>query len=269
MQEYLEELHRHLLVILKELDRVCRKNNIQYFLVGGTLLGKEIHNGFIPWDDDIDVGMLREDYEKFLGLPETEFSDCFYVHSKYSDKEYWLPFIKLKEKGTVFIEKGRENRMDFPEIYLDIFPFELTKKKKAITKTVKYRRIRHLDNYINYRGTKRELISKSNKIYHCLYGRSELRTLSDIRDRLQKSFNTTNYDSLYDIAGGRSLSNSFFDYDQMFPLNEADFLGIKVFLPKNPAYYLKELYTERYKIIPEESERITHEPIRVDFGGKK
>ena len=79
------------LEIAKEIDRICKKNNIKYFLIGGSLLGAIRHQGFIPWDDDLDVGMLRDDYEKFLKVAGDELQEKYKIIDWKSDGDYPHP----------------------------------------------------------------------------------------------------------------------------------------------------------------------------------
>lgn len=120
----LQDLHKVEIEILDEIDRICRKNNINYCLVGGTLLGAVRHGGFIPWDDDLDVAMPRNDYEKFIDVCKNELSDDFYLHSIETDKTYWLPFIKIRKKYTIFEEKNIAGLGCKTGIYVDIFPLD-------------------------------------------------------------------------------------------------------------------------------------------------
>ena len=84
----MNELQQVQLSILQEMDRVCRKNGIRYFLFSGTLLGAVRHKGFIPWDDDIDVVLLRDEYERFIHLPQEEFGPSYFLQTNGSDPEY-------------------------------------------------------------------------------------------------------------------------------------------------------------------------------------
>ena len=81
--------------MLVELDRVCRENNINYTIFGGTLLGAVRHKGYIPWDDDADVAMLREDYDKFKKITDQLNSEICYFQDHDTDPEYrWLWKVK-------------------------------------------------------------------------------------------------------------------------------------------------------------------------------
>lgn len=86
------------LEILKKIDEVCKKHNINYWLDSGTLLGAVRHQGFIPWDDDIDIGMLREDYEKFLKVAQKDLGDDYFLQTRSTDKNYPLVFAKVRKK---------------------------------------------------------------------------------------------------------------------------------------------------------------------------
>lgn len=110
--------------ILLEVKRICEKNNIKYFLYAGTLLGAVRHQGFIPWDDDIDIAMLRDDYEKFLNVAPSEISGDYYVESPRNVANYVYSFCKVKANGTVFMEECTSKLNIHQGIWIDVFPID-------------------------------------------------------------------------------------------------------------------------------------------------
>ncbi|MBQ7088695.1 MAG: LicD family protein [Clostridia bacterium] len=118
-----------LLRLLQELDRVCKALDIPYVLYAGTLLGAVRHQGFIPWDDDLDVLMLREDYDRFLAeAPAVLDTEIFYLQKEFS--EHWpLFFSKLRLNGTTCLEKIHPKDPHMHQgIYIDIFPCDNARK---------------------------------------------------------------------------------------------------------------------------------------------
>ena len=96
----LKKLQKIELDILIEFDKICKKNNLRYVLVGGTLIGAIRHKGFIPWDDDIDVSMPRKDYNKFIKIQEKELNhNKYYFQSMETNDKFGLPFAKLRRKN--------------------------------------------------------------------------------------------------------------------------------------------------------------------------
>ncbi len=126
--------------LLHQLDTVCKANNLKYFAGAGTLLGAIRHKGFIPWDDDIDIYMLRDDYDKLLGLAN-EFKEPYFLHNAYTDQDYMRTFTRLRNTHTSFViewdvKRGVNKRMG---IFIDIFPLDGicdNKKKDRIQKTI-------------------------------------------------------------------------------------------------------------------------------------
>lgn len=110
--------------MLVELDRVCRKNNINYVIFGGTQLGAIRHKGYIPWDDDADVGMLRQDYEKFKAIVSQLDSSVCYFQDHSTDPYYRWGYGKLRRTGTTFIRAGQEHIKCKTGVFIDVFPLD-------------------------------------------------------------------------------------------------------------------------------------------------
>lgn len=110
--------------MLLEFDKICRRNNIKYILFGGTLLGAIRHKGFIPWDDDIDVGLLRNDYEKFIKIAKEELPGSLFLQHTSTDKKSIFPFVKIRKKHTLFLEKGTRKIKMNQGVFIDVFPLD-------------------------------------------------------------------------------------------------------------------------------------------------
>jgi lipopolysaccharide cholinephosphotransferase len=135
-QEMLNQLHKIEIEILDEVVRICEKHSLSYFLIGGTLLGAIRHKGFIPWDDDIDIGMPRSDYNKFVKICKTELGSDYYLQSSETDITFWLRFAKIHKNNTVFIDNYNflVKEKDHTGIFIDIFPYDYTVKNTNIQK---------------------------------------------------------------------------------------------------------------------------------------
>ncbi len=108
--------------ILERFDEVCKKYNLSYFGYYGTLLGAVRHKGFIPWDDDIDVAMFRDDYERLKTVAPMEFEEPYFCQSAYPDSMLW-PFAKIRDSRTTAIEFPDNRKMN-QGIFIDIFPLD-------------------------------------------------------------------------------------------------------------------------------------------------
>jgi len=124
--EDLRKLQKEELRILEEFVRVCEKENLKYYLLGGTLLGAVRHQGFIPWDDDMDVCMPRDDYEKFLSLSKDTFNDGYFICTYENDPSYRYPWARLCTTNMKIINRSanipREEYSWIDLIPLDGFP---------------------------------------------------------------------------------------------------------------------------------------------------
>lgn len=261
----LDRLHNEMLVIYEEISRICDKHNLTYFVVGGTLLGAVVHKGYIPWDDDLDIAMPRDDYDKFIEICQKELNDKFFIHHTVTDENYWIPFAKLRMNNTVFLEEKRKNVNSHAGIYVDVFPFDYSSECNSKMANLKWRLMTWINNYIYTKVTGISVISKSGKLLNPLFSCFSINKLSLYRDNLMRSFDKGERKYYVDLAGGRRLDNSYFDINDILPLQDLPFGETTVKCPRDPNKYLLQLYTERYTIIPPKEKQITHEPVLIRF----
>lgn len=131
----LSKLHEIELEMLIEVDRICRECGIKYTIIGGTLLGAVRHGGFIPWDDDADIAMLRPEYEKFRKAVKKELDKSrFYFQDYRNTKGYRWGYAKIRRRNTLFLRENQEHMPYGQEIFIDIFPIDSVPEGKISRK---------------------------------------------------------------------------------------------------------------------------------------
>ena len=125
-----------ILETMKYIDKLCRENGIVYYIMGGTALGAVRHGGFIPWDDDLDIFMTPDQYEKFKAVFQTQNSEQFVLQEWRTTPKY-LEYAKVRMNGTTFIEEAFKDRTDMHHgIYVDIMILHKVPESKLIQKLV-------------------------------------------------------------------------------------------------------------------------------------
>lgn len=263
----LDALKTAQLFIAKEIKRVCEKCNIQYFLDSGSMLGAVRHQGFIPWDDDMDIGMLDKDYQRFLQIAPQEISDDFFIDNFQNNSDNGLVFSKVRLRGTKYIESKGNPLAKHNEIFVDIFPYYYISDNELIRKT---------------EGLLMAIISQaimSKSGYKVWKGDSKLKRVKFIpSDIIGHIFSKKTMHSWIDWLYGKHLNTSrvcvhagsCYDY-WFFPVEifekyiDVSFENIDFPIPENYDLYLKVAYGDYMKLPPVE-QRITHQIQKLDLG---
>ena len=259
-----QEIHRLLTEMLSAFAHYCDKNGLRYYLVGGTLLGAVRHKGFIPWDDDIDVGMPRPDYERFLELVEKEPIHPDYQILTMKDENYTLPFAEMVNIRTRLERETSEfiiSKYQVLHLFLDIFPQDGWPEDKRQCEKLVHKT--DLLRFLNTEARARfgEGTSLSRKILKtpvlCLakmFGSKKIiRYLDKLARRLEydecKYVGAVTY-GIYGI-GERCLREDVIEFDTV------EFEGQKYKAPGCWDIYLKGIFGN-YMDLPPEEKRINH-----------
>lgn len=263
------------LEILKKFAEICKRYSLRYVLDSGTLLGAVRHGGFIPWDDDVDVGMPRTDYERFLEIAQTELGDEYFLQNRKSDPKCPFLFSKIRKNGTLFLEWNKRNIKMHHGIFIDVFPYDILPdhgRDAYIDKCKKlYRRFINgaIPDVVSQPELKIEWIAKET-------ARRSTYRFTKVKNALSKNMTADVMDNLfakYKAQKAAAYTCHFyskkiiFEEQQMFPAKEIKFEDALFYCPACSDEILTNIYGDFMKLPPEDK-RHGHRPAKISFQEK-
>lgn len=266
----IEKLQEVQLELLLEFDRICRKHKINYQLFGGTLLGAIRHKGFIPWDDDLDVSLLRKDYNRFIRVCQKELDPKYFLQSPQTDKNYILPYAKLRKNNTLYLEDVFAEEDIHNGIFIDIFPLDNVNPDTFLTRIqtrikllyliIHFFRIRkYID--IHMILSKRNIILRILSLYfHYLFKFIPKKLTKWLHLKLVTWFNNKDTDFVTPPHLNKYLKKKW-----MTDSIEGTFEGNSFLIPRKYDEILSNLYGNYMKFPPKEERTPQHPIIKVSF----
>lgn len=260
-------MHQVQLNMMKIFDKICRKNNIKYILEGGSLLGAVRHKGFIPWDADMDVRMLRDDYEKFYEAASYELPEEITFQDYRNDPGYpWL-YGKLRMKGTKAVRVGQERFKMQDGIWIDIFPCDGVPNEQKVKR--RHNRIAKFCRKTLYarsaRYTCKKLYERVWWTAVCIVPRKIVYALYEY---LVRKYNENNC-SKVGIIGWHGIEDvEGFPLRYFTELTELEFEGCHFYGPKDWDGYLRYTFGNNYMEVPPIEKQVQEHGIIVFDLGK-
>ncbi len=260
-----KELREIQIDILKYIDMICRENHIEYFLIGGSLIGAVRHNGFIPWDDDIDIALTRDNYEKLVNILNQN-KDSEYLlldHSK--QKDYFYPFAKLVNTKTVMRENNFKSIENYG-VHVDVFcytglPNQARERKKFCKKIKSNQRLIFYHNLkkIPERNIMKKIIKQIIRYYTNFIG---LERILEKNRRLNNQYNIK--ESKYAISNWPVylIEHEIQETKNLRGIENHQFENLTVEIPKNYDMILKTTFGD-YMTPPPPEKRVARHDIEA------
>lgn len=266
-QEESRRLKETELEVLLEIKRVCTELGIDFFIESGTLLGAARHGGFIPWDDDIDMGMLRGDYERFLAEAQALLGDGYFLDCPVTNPGCLVPFAKVRKRGTLLLEGVSSGSEGCQGIWVDVLPWDFVDGDPAVFARMQKRwlprrklyGLRSVPSAASYASAAKKALRKLVHWALCVLPAERYReAFEGVAVPPQES----GIISVTCLHYFRKLPN--IKYSEAFPLTSLNFEGHEM-----PAFrcwedYLKQAYGD-WRTLPPEGKRMGHDIAEISF----
>lgn len=264
----LRELQMLLLSVIKEIHLFCVREKINYYLLGGSMLGAVRHGGFIPWDDDIDIGMPREDYEKFKSLfPKSMARDKYFLQCSDTDQDFAPAIMRLCIRDTFMDVKSERHLKNCKNSYIDIFPLDnvpnevhkRTEQEKRITlvKRLIDLKLYHIyDNNSKFSIYVKKIVSVIMKIIPLSYLQKKLEQIMRLY-QYEKCDNYCSMASQYSYSR-QTISKQIYGIPKLIKFEDTELYGSEY-----PEKYLAHLFGVDYMQLPPEEKRVKPQNVYV------
>lgn len=264
-----EEIQKELLPLLHEVKRVCDENDINYFLCAGSALGAVRHNGFIPWDDDIDIGMLRKDYDKFVSVARESLGDGFLLMEALDTPDYYVNHAKVFRNNTALVNKDVSHLRIHHGFYLDIFPFDTIPENEEAQDEM-YQEVRTKISEFTLRKKWNAFESKNpikryfaNYSYYNAKLKSDEKMINDMNCIL-KQYLDSDSNMVADLFAPYQ-KKLFYKIEDLIPCQMMKFEDDFYPIPANADRYLTVMYGDYMELPPEDKRYVKHTYVKFDL----
>lgn len=260
-EEMRKQLQQRLLQMLKVFHRVCEEHGIRYYMNSGTMLGAIRHKGFIPWDDDVDLGLFRKEYDHLLSLPKEVWGPDYELITFHNTKGYPYCFAKLYDKNSTIVEDGYVKTVG--GIYLDIFPHDGAGNHLSTAK-LRYRR-----NFVQYWLLIYRLLEekKQNPVKRLLQHWAHTRPVHAWQNKLERRIRELDCDDCVYVSNyiGRHRTKEVFPKEYFGTPTLYEFEDMQLYGPERATEYLTWLYGNFMELPPEEERSLNHPAQLIDL----